>query len=47
MSSMPLKLLGERLVYGLKVHLGCQRILDLKVAQIIKGGKSKKKRGTL
>jgi hypothetical protein len=34
------KLLGERLVYNLKVLLGYQRMLDLRGAQTLEGGES-------
>jgi hypothetical protein len=45
MSSTPLKLLGGKLVYKLKVLLGYQRILDPKGVQTFNGRGIKKKKG--
>jgi hypothetical protein len=44
---MPQELLGERLVYGLKVLQGYQKTLHLEGVQTFEGGKSKRKQGNL
>jgi len=41
---MPPKLLEERLVYGLKVFLGYQRTLDLRIVQTLEGKNNQRKK---
>jgi hypothetical protein len=43
MNLTPLKVIGGRLVYKLKVFLGHQRILDLKGVQTLYGRRNQRK----
>jgi hypothetical protein len=43
MNPMPLKIIKKKLVYGLEVFMGCQRILDPKGTQRFQRKKSQKK----
>jgi hypothetical protein len=44
---MPLKVIGKKVVYGVKVLLGYQNILDPRDTKTFKGRRSQKKQRTL